>query len=192
MKKIMAKYNNAFGYVKGYFTLCGLVGAVAVIAGIVLIIMGDKSSIGMSAGEMATGIIVPGIILLIIAVMIVLTTRKKCPEDKQGLVDLTLNMMIVGLGAAFVFGWWCFKKIMQLTLGLIGIQTSSSTAKESLSAFYYKNSDESDEWSCSECGDSIILTGTGAGSSRGETVYVWRSGDSNILCDEADNLYYPK
>lgn len=154
--------------------------------------MGDKGAAGMSAIEKVTGIIVPGMILVFIAAVIVLTTQKKCPKDKQGLVELTLNMMIVGIGAAFVFGWWCFKKIMQLTLGLIGIKTSSSKGTETLAAYYYKNSDEFDEWSCRKDGNSIILTGSGAGKSRGETVYVWRHGNDNILCDGSGNLYYPK
>lgn len=192
MKKIMAKYNNAFGYVKGYFTLCGLVGVVATIGGIVFLFMGDKVSIGMSSMEIATAIIIPGIILVLIAAVIILNTRKKCPAEKQGIVGLTIDMMIVGMGAAVLFGWWCFKKIMKFILGLIGIKTNLSNGKEALSTFYYKNSDEFDEWSCSEIGNSIILTGTGEGSSRGQTVYVWRQGNGNILCDESGNLYYPK
>lgn len=186
MKKIMAKYNNAFGYVKGYFTLCGLVGVIAIIAGIVFLFMGDKSPTGISPLVSVAGIIIPGIIIVFIAAIIVLTTRKKCPTDKQEIVGLTVNMMIVGIGGAFIFSWWCFKKIMQLIVGLVGIQINTSNAKEALSAHYYKNSDEFDEWSCREDGNSIILT------SRGETVYVWRHGNGNVLCDESGNLYYPK
>ena len=192
MKKIMAKYNNAFGYVKGYFTLCGLAGVVAIIAGMAFLIMGEKAPVEMSSMEIVTAVIVPGIILIFIAVLIVLNTQKKCPKDKREIVGLTVNMMIVGAGAAFIFGWWCFKKIMKLILGLIGINTKSSNVNGSLSAIYYKNSDEFDEWSCSKVGNSIILTGTGAGSSRGETVYVWREGNDNVLSDESGNLYYPK
>lgn len=189
MKKIMAKYNHAFGYVKGYFTLCGLVGLGAMIAGFVLLFTGEKVSTGMSAAEMALGMIIPGIILVLIAATIVLTTRKKCPQEKRGMVGLTLSMMIVGLGAAFVLAW----KIVKFTLRLVGIRIgSSTTTTESLATIYYKGTNEADEWSCKDCGNYAVLTGTGAGTSRGETVTVHRHGNDNILCDDAGNLYYPK
>ena len=188
MKKIMAKYNNAFGYVKGYFTLCGLVGLGAMLVGILLLFTGDKVSTDMPATAVAGGMIIPGILLVLIAAMIVFTTRKKCPEDKRGVVGLTLSMMLVGLGAAFVLAW----KIVKFTLGLIGIRMGSSSATEQLAAFYYRGTNEADEWSCRDCGSYVILTGTGAGTSRGETVQAHRHGNSNILCDEAGNLYYPK
>lgn len=159
------------------------------VGGLVLLFAGDKVSTDMPATALAGGMIIPGIILVLIAAAIVFTTRKKCPEDKRGIVGLTLSMMLVGLGAAFVLAW----KIVKFTLGLVGIRIgSSTTTTESLATIYYKGTNEADEWSCKDCGNYAVLTGTGAGTSRGETVHVRRHGNGNILCDDAGNLYYPK
>ncbi len=195
MKKIMEKYGNSFGYVKGYFTLCGLAGLFAVIAGIILAFSENKITEGMSSADVISVLVIPGIILILIAVAIVISTRKKCPENKRGIVGLTLSMMLVGLYASILMSWWCFKKIMKLSLKLLGINVGSSSkesnGKQALADIYIKGHDESLEYICSDCGSYAILTGARTSSCRGETVSVHRSGDSNILCDDSNNYYYP-
>lgn len=135
----MAKYNYAFGDVKGYFTLCGLVGIGAIVAGIILMMQGQPK-------EVSWGTIGLGAVVVLIALVIVLTTRRKCPEDKRGLIGLTLSMMLVGIAAVFMLLPLMMKWFFKLLFSLIGIDIGSSTVK--VASVYYKNTDEFDECAC--------------------------------------------
>lgn len=187
MKKIMAKYNYAFGYVKGYFTLCGLVGLASIIFGIVSLFMGDKLSGDMSPTDIFVAAVLPGVVIVLIAVAIILTTRKKCPEDKKGLVGLTLSMMLVGFAAAFVLSW----KIFKFMLSLVGIHFGSSSGADTFkyASFYYEHPDEFKEWSLyNSCGNYAVLRNTESGN----TITVYPHNDDGLVRDDSGNLYYPK
>ena len=97
MKKIMERYNHAFSYVKGYFVLSGVMALGIVIAGILCIIQRVAPF-----KEIFLGMIIPAMVVVLIATIIVLTTRTKCPPDKRGLLGLILNMSIVGIAATFL------------------------------------------------------------------------------------------
>lgn len=53
MKKIMIKYNRAFGYLKVFFTFCGLIGMGIIITGTVFMMLGN--SMEASWGMMCIG-----------------------------------------------------------------------------------------------------------------------------------------
>ena len=182
MKKLMAKYNYAFGYVKGYFTLCGLVGIGAIVAGIILMMQGQPK-------EAAWRIIGLGAVVVLVALVIVLTTRRKCPEDKRGLIGLTLSMMLVGVAGFFLMLPLMMKWFFKLLFSIIGIDMgSSSSSTVEIASIYYKNTDEFDEYACNSTnGKQIVLRSLATGN----YVDVWLH-RGNVLTDGNGNLYHPK
>lgn len=153
------------------------------------------------AGVLGKGVFIFAIIMTLLGIKNTLTTRKE--EKWKG---LAIHSAIWG------FGYFSFKLLALLVIivviaafvtkgeiftGLANMAGAASSGgieqeSESLAAFYYKGNDEFDEWSCTDCGSYIVLRGTGAGTSGGETIYAYRHGSGNVLCDDSGNLYYPK
>lgn len=171
------------------------------IIGVIFKAVLDLLAGGEDTGVLGKGVLIFAIIMTLLGIKNTLRTRKD--EKWKGLAIhaaiwaigyfgfklLALLVIIVVIAAVVTKG-----EIFAGLVNIIDSASSSSTEQEieQLASVYYKGNDEFDEWSCSDCGSYIVLTGIGAGSSRGETIYVHRHGSGNVLCDDSGNLYYPK
>lgn len=171
------------------------------IIGVIFKAVLDLLAGGEDAGVLGKGVLIFALVLTLFGVLNTLKYRQT--EKWKGLAIHA---------AIWAFGYWGFKLLALLVIivviaavvtkgeifarlaNMAGNVSSGSMEQESepLAAIYYKGNDEFDEWSCTDCGSYIVLRGTGAGTSSGETIYAHRHGSGNILCDDSGNLYYPK
>ena len=178
MKSIMAKYNYAFGYVKGYFVLTGLVGL-----GCVVFALGAMLTrympVDMGLVLAAIGAAVAGV-----AVLIVVHTRSQCPPERRGIAGLVFSMLAVGVVGAF----WIAFKLFALMLKLIfRISISSGTEVQKFASSYYRESDGENYMLYSTLDANFATLHDGSGNS----ISVRRH-SGELLCDDAGNLYYPR
>lgn len=181
MKKIFAKYNYAFGYIKGYFVLCGLPAIVAIFAALFGMISGKIP------GSQALSLLVAGAVVLLIAMLILLATRKKCPLANQAMLPLALNMMLVGLAASFVLAWWMFKWMLKF---IFHVQIAMDITENDRYANWYVSVPEGKIYyllSC--CGEYAYLSG--ADDKDGDPIWVRPYGADEMVCDDSGNLYRP-
>ena len=179
MNKIMAKYDYAFGYVKGYFVLCGFL-ALGLIGFALWGLISQSIPLGGVFGLLIAGFIAVGI-----AVIVILHTRSKCPPDRRGIIGLALNMMLVGFVGAFASGWRSAMKIFGKFFGWAGSYSTNSNQK--FSNQYYKDSDHSTCFLHSVLNDSHATIK----DESGNLISVHFHGDSGLVCDDSGNLYYP-
>lgn len=183
MRSIMAKYNYAFGYLKGFiFMDFGFAGIACVLIGIMAIpalITGATTESGQ-AYTLGMLIFIPfGILMLLGIWLLFKSTLKKCPENTNPLA-LAIWMIIAGLVACLAFAWWLIKLVFHISGG------SGSGDKTVFASGYYRDGDNA---SCTLWSTNLnyaILK-----DSQGNEIEVRKHGDGNLVIDNSGNLYRP-
>ena len=176
MKKIITKYNGAFGYIKSYLLVAGALGG---IAGIVVSILALFGAYEMDDNPLT--MIVTGLLALLIAVAMYMWARKKCPLGMRK--TLLRDMILVGLFAAvlcvFLIVIWLFKLIFHTN--------SSSAPTEHFASSYRRYGDDNYCYLWSVNGTHALLKDEG-----GNLIEVWAHGNDGLVTDGAGTLYRPE
>lgn len=181
LKNLMARYNYAFGYVSSFFFFIGTIfGPIGIIWGIIDVITRHST-------ERILDSLIFGLILFLVAVIIFLFTRKKCPEEKKGIVGLMLSMVIVGIYASLMLVWFFAKWFFKLVFHISGSSSSGMASNTTKFANGYER-DIDGQW-CSlystNMGYAYLMDGSG------NMIGVRPYGSDGLVIDDAGNLYRP-
>lgn len=178
MKKIKAKYNGAFGYIKAYLLVAGGLGGVAAFAVGILSLLGAYDSDDDPLSMMITGLLA-----LLIAVAMYFLSRRKCPEGLKK--TLLRDMILVGIFASvfgvFLLAIWIFKLIFHINSSPSSNQTGSFAA-----AYCPAYGEERYIYLVSDNGTYAVLR-----DENGNQFNVYPHG-GGLVKDEAGNLYRPR
>lgn len=174
MKKIMEKYNYAFGYVKSYLVLAGVCGLGFVIFSLWQLLSGNAP-----ASE-ALILLVSGIVVLGIGTIVLLQTRAKCPLQKRKTVSLILVMCFVAIVGCFTLAFRVFGKLLGMGGGAGGNQKFAN------------------RYICESTGESCTLYSVTNDKiatlhdSQGNSISVYQPNEnSDLLYDDAGVSYRP-
>ncbi len=125
-QKILDEYDGAFGWIRAFLVAYGLFGFFGFLFGIINLFARFG---GMSLYQTFVAWILPSIVLILLTLIILFFTRKKCPKGKEDIFKLTLNMAIVGYGANFILAWRFTKFMLKLVFHInIGGSSSNGTS----------------------------------------------------------------
>ena len=178
MKKMIAKYNGAFGYIKAYLFVAGALGGAAAIVAAILTLFGayemDDSPLTM---------IITGLSALLIAFAMYAWAKKKCPPGMRK--TLVRDMILAGLFASvfcvFILAIWMFKLIFHMNSSSGSTQTGNFA-----SSYCPAYGEEQYIYLVSDNGTYAVLC-----DEKGNHFNVYPHKDG-LVRDEAGNLYRPR
>lgn len=187
MKKTIAKYNGAFGYIKAYLFVAGAFGGIAGIIGAILAPFGSKAT-DENPLTVALSMIGTALLALLIAFAMYAWAKKKCPAGMEK--TLLRDMILVGLFAAvfcaILLAVWIFKLIFHMNSSSVSTQSGGTQTGNFASGYCPVYGEEQYLYLVSDNGTYAVLR-----DEKGNDITVYPHND-NIVKDEAGNLYRPR